>query len=156
MSLLKEQHLAITSVPFQAFENLYDPQTALSHGTAFPQLNLPFYINSQDLTQKEPSVDSYPGKTDSDRQSMKELTEVSFLADDLNLYLDTHPDDEDAFCIYKENIQKRQQLLQTLSESGVPLSCDACLTKEDKKAAPCPWKGVNQTCGIMKKDCSFQ
>jgi len=36
--------LAIASVPIQEMEELYPPEKALSEGTAFPSLNLPFFI----------------------------------------------------------------------------------------------------------------
>lgn len=40
--------LAIATVPMQPWEQPYDPQTALKHGTIFPSLNLPFYITGGD------------------------------------------------------------------------------------------------------------
>ena len=30
-------------VPMQSFKNLYDPESALCHGTIFRELDLPFY-----------------------------------------------------------------------------------------------------------------
>ncbi len=36
--------LAIATIPMQPWEQPYDPQTALKHGTIFPCLNLPFYV----------------------------------------------------------------------------------------------------------------
>ncbi|MEY8356317.1 spore coat associated protein CotJA [Lachnospiraceae bacterium 54-53] len=36
--------VAIATVPMQPWEQPYDPQTALKHGTIFPCLNLPFYV----------------------------------------------------------------------------------------------------------------
>ena len=35
--------LAMMYVPYQKFENLYDADTALSRGTLFKSLDLPFY-----------------------------------------------------------------------------------------------------------------
>lgn len=35
--------LAIATVPIQPWEQPYDPQAALNHGTIFPSLNLPFF-----------------------------------------------------------------------------------------------------------------
>lgn len=37
-------HLAIATVPMQPWEQPYDSQTALNHGTVFPSLDLPFYV----------------------------------------------------------------------------------------------------------------
>jgi len=39
--------LAIASVPIQQMEELYPPETALREGTAFPSLNLPFFITAK-------------------------------------------------------------------------------------------------------------
>ncbi len=35
--------LAMMYVPFQRFENLYEPEKALERGTLFADLDLPFY-----------------------------------------------------------------------------------------------------------------
>ena len=35
--------LAMMYVPYQRFENLYDPEKALEQGTLFAELDLPFY-----------------------------------------------------------------------------------------------------------------
>lgn len=35
--------LGIATVPFQPWEQPYDPEAALRHGTIFPSLDLPFY-----------------------------------------------------------------------------------------------------------------
>lgn len=35
--------LAMMYVPFQRFENLYDPEKALERGTLFAELDMPFY-----------------------------------------------------------------------------------------------------------------
>lgn len=40
--------LAIATVPMQPWEQPYDPQTALKHGTIFPSLNLPFFATGGD------------------------------------------------------------------------------------------------------------
>ncbi len=35
--------LVMAYVPMQSFRNLYDPESALCHGTVFRELDLPFY-----------------------------------------------------------------------------------------------------------------
>lgn len=35
--------LVMAYVPMQSFKNLYDPESALCHGTIFRELDLPFY-----------------------------------------------------------------------------------------------------------------
>lgn len=39
---IDDMPLAMAYVPFQAWNQVYDPATALAHGTIFPELVLPF------------------------------------------------------------------------------------------------------------------
>lgn len=39
--------LAMAAVPKQPWETLYDQETALNQGTAFPSLNMPFYVTEE-------------------------------------------------------------------------------------------------------------
>lgn len=39
--------LAIASVPIQKWETLYSPEEALYKGTAFPSLDLPFFVTEK-------------------------------------------------------------------------------------------------------------
>ena len=45
---LENMPLAMAYVPVQSFEDLYDPDTALSRGTVFPALDLPFCAKEVD------------------------------------------------------------------------------------------------------------
>lgn len=44
--------LAMMYVPFQRFENLYEPEKALSRGTLFADLDLPFYGSKKGAFKK--------------------------------------------------------------------------------------------------------
>ena len=71
--------LAMTRVAWQMWEGTLSPADALRRGTAFSALYMPL-----------------PGKGGARMNHEKDLravSEWSFLADDLKLYLDTHPDD---------------------------------------------------------------
>lgn len=65
---------------------------------------------------------------------MKEIAEISFLLDDLRLYLDTHPLDENALSIYAEYDLKRRTLLKEYAGRFEPLTC-ACVCLENNSGA---------------------
>ncbi len=84
--------LAMAYVPMQqSVEPVYDTAQALSRGTLFPGLDLPFMsmVNTGDLTGTP----------------LGEIMALDFVAHELSLYLDTHGDDDEAFKLYK-NILK--------------------------------------------------
>lgn len=81
--------LALAQTPMQqSSEPAYDKRMALARGTLFPGLDLPF----MNLVNK-PADLSTP---------LCELMAMDFVIRELNLYLDTHPDDREAF----ETLQK--------------------------------------------------
>ncbi|MBS6722326.1 MAG: spore coat protein CotJB [Clostridiales bacterium] len=138
---MQKQQLAMAELPVQEMEELYAPEQALAAGTAFPDLDLPFFAVPEEMMETAPAAEDYQGKTEEQKKMMKELTEVSFMADDLNLYLDTHPEDGEAFAACQEYIRKRQELLSSLAQEQYPLCAELALQPEDRKKAPCPWKG---------------
>ena len=76
--------LGMSYVPSQKnAEDAYDPNMALVRGTLFPGLDLPFMnvVNKGKLTGTP----------------LGELMALDFVIKELNLYLDTHKDDEEAF-----------------------------------------------------------
>lgn len=77
--------LALAYVPMQdSAEPAYEPAEALTHGTLFPGLDLPFMnVVNGDLP-------------DTPRH---ELMAICFVCDELTLYLDTHPEDSEAFAM---------------------------------------------------------
>ncbi|MBQ3405488.1 MAG: spore coat protein CotJB [Oscillospiraceae bacterium] len=82
--------LATAYVPMQ--ENnapMYSSSEALTRGTLFPGLDLPFL-------NKANSTNPYAGTP------LGELMALDFIIKELNLYLDTHPDDKDAFAFMKK------------------------------------------------------
>ena len=83
--------LAVAYVPFQPTGAVkYDKTAALSNGTLFPGLNLPFHLKTEAV-----SVGNAP---------LAELQALCFVITELGLYLDTHPDDTEAFELYKEYV----------------------------------------------------
>jgi spore coat protein JB len=81
--------LAVPYVPFQQKgSKKYNPPDALSNGTLFPGLNLPFHLKAV-----APDVVNGP---------LTELQALDFVVHELGLYLDTHPEDTEAFELYKQ------------------------------------------------------
>lgn len=81
--------LSVPYVPFQQKNStVYDQNEALSVGTLFPGLNLPFYL----------AVDGSPLPA----TPLAELQALQFVVLELGTYLDTHPEDEEAFSLFQQ------------------------------------------------------
>lgn len=90
---------------------------------------------------------------------LKQITEISFTVNDLTLYLDTHPLDENALTAFKQAMEQRKQLLKTYAENFEPLTIDCVCPDTNNKTAfqtkyagqkhftwsdgPLPWEGGN-------------
>ncbi len=87
--------LAMSYVPMQdsAAPN-YEASEALARGTLFPGLDLPF-MNI--VNEKAPDT------------PMAELMAIDFVTDELELYLDTHQDDLEAFELYQSFLALRKE-----------------------------------------------
>ena len=81
------------AVPYVAMQQRnakrYDQTDALSNGTLFPGLNLPFHLKTA-------------GSSLPNTNPMTELQALEFVMLELGLYLDTHPDDMEAFSLFKQ------------------------------------------------------
>ncbi|MDE6107979.1 MAG: spore coat protein CotJB [Oscillospiraceae bacterium] len=81
--------LAVPYVPFQQQNpKRYSQSEALSNGTLFPGLNLPFH-----LKVNAPNVAT---------GHLGELQALEFVLLELGLYLDTHQGDEEAFALFQQ------------------------------------------------------
>ena len=80
------------AVPYVAFQQeqprKYAQTEALSNGTLFPGLNLPFHLKTQGS-----SLPATP---------LTELQALEFVVLELGLYLNTHPDDTEAFNLFQQ------------------------------------------------------
>ena len=84
--------LALAYVPMQQSSTpQYDPKEALARGTLFPGLDLPF----MNMVNTPPEVST----------PLRELMALDFVVDELELYLDTHCDDEEAFESYQKYLE---------------------------------------------------
>lgn len=81
--------LAVPYVPFQQQNpKRYSQSDALSNGTLFPGLNLPFH-----LKVNAPNVAT---------GHLGELQALEFVLLELGLYLDTHQEDDEAFALFQQ------------------------------------------------------
>ena len=138
-------HLAIASVPVQSWGELYDQDAALKTGTIFKDLDLPFFAADQipgALSSLEDSLKS-PEEIRW-RDKMLEVQKVSFMMDDLRLYLDTHPCCEKALAYYREQAEKRKRLMKEYAECYGPLTIDDALASDGNTwkwmEQPFPWE----------------
>ena len=82
--------LAVSYVPMQQRNaKRYDQSDALSNGTLFPGLNLPFHLKTA-------------GSNLPDSDPLTEVQALEFVVLELGLYLDTHPDDTEAFTLFRQ------------------------------------------------------
>lgn len=164
--MAEQEHLAIASVPFQNWGELYEQAKALRIGTIFRNLDKPFFASEQDFGNIPGSCPSQrPGDPDENREDMKnhhsdqqgreclmlQVMEISFMLDDVRLYLDTHPEDKDGLQLLKQVIQKRKQLMKDFAEKNFPLTMDCMADLYEKNPeSDCycwnkgcmPWEGA--------------
>lgn len=87
--------LAAAYIPMQeSTKPQYDAGKALSRGTLFPGLDLPF------MNLVNPELERTP---------MTELMAIDFVVDELELYLDTHWEDREAFELYQTMLAMQKE-----------------------------------------------
>lgn len=76
----------------------------------------------------------------SDREKLlKEIDQVSFMVDDLTLYLDTHPAEKEALECFSEAVKRRKELLMEYAKKFEPLIMDCVYFSWSD--GPLPWEG---------------
>lgn len=58
------------------------------------------------------------------KQMLQQIDEVSFVVNDLNLYLDTHPLDGEALDAFKQAKEQRKKLMESYAQEFEPLTVD--------------------------------
>ena len=66
-------------------------------------------------------------------QLLKQINEVSFVVNDLNLYLDTHPLDPEALDAFSQAMAQRRQLLDTFAKEYEPLTLNCVCPETNNK-----------------------
>ena len=159
---MRQEHLAMMSVPKQKWKPITGPAQALRQGTVFEDLNLPFFVTAdQSEGQNSPlddqlrdSIMANLEKSGQQKQReglMRKMQEISFTVDDLRLYMDTHPQDQEGLRALKGALKKRQELLRDFALAFYPLTMD-CMTSimEQNPESTCygwskgpmPWEGA--------------
>ena len=115
----KGKHLAITTVPVQTWNEVFDEQQAFKNGTIFPELNKPFYVTEEEKTEAAPEPEE-----GTQEGMLKKIQKTSFMLDDLRLYMDTHPEDEEGLKLLTSLLAKRKTLLKDFAENFYPLTFD--------------------------------
>lgn len=64
------------------------------------------------------------------------IDQVSFAVVEMNLYLDTHPEDEDALAFFREKVELRKEALKQYAEQYGPLTID---TANDRMSRSFEW-----------------
>ena len=151
---MKETHLAIASVPCQQWGAVYDDAQALQQGTMFQELYLPFYV-TEGATSDKTTQTPKPGQVDltGEAQMLLQIQQVSFVLDDLTLYLDMHSEDSQALSMYQEKLAVRDQLKKEFAQKFYPLTRDCVAYCQGQAGVhgdhafcwqdgPMPWEGV--------------
>lgn len=148
----KTIHLAIASVPFQQWKEPYEEAKAFSRGTIFPELDKPFFVTEDEFEKKKEGscgcLDENPVTA-----KLRQIQKTGFICDDLRLYLDTHPEDQQALSMFKDVLKRKKILMKEFALSQYPLTveCMADIYEQNPestcycwKEGPIPWEGVCQ------------
>ena len=118
--------LSVPYVPFQQ-ENpqQYSQTDALRNGTLYPCLNLPFH-----LAVEGEAVPSTP---------LTELQALEFVVLELGTYLDTHPNDKEAFALFQQYVAMERSAKQAYEATYGPLTRSASAAGESYQWLHDPW-----------------
>lgn len=120
--------LAAAFIPMQeSVQPQYDANKALSRGTLFPGLDLPF------MNLVNPDLERTP---------MTELMAIDFVVDELELYLDTHKDDREAFDLYQTMLAMQKEAKERMVRMCGPI-CQTDQLGMDRYVwlnGPWPWE----------------
>jgi len=143
--MTEQKHLAFASVPSQSWGKIYEQKDAFKQGTIFPDLDKPFYITAQGDTEDSLQVP----ELGSEEEMLLKIQQISFVLDDLRLYLDMHPEEKEGLSLMKSYSVKRKNLLSNFAEQFYPLTPDCVTAVFDRNTDsvcfwqrnPLPWEG---------------
>lgn len=139
--------LAMATVPAQKWCEPYDWDTAISEGTIFPCLNLPFFKAPEKKDRPKPAGSSLDPAKKERESLMEQINSISFALNDLTLYLDTHPDCPKGAPLFYELTKSRLELLAEYARKYYPLTQSSIVTGNldpahyDWTEGPMPWEG---------------
>lgn len=171
--MMQNNQLAIASVPMQSWGAIYDSQKALLTGTIFEDLDLPFFLAEERVQcnsgaaacickgkapakpmpdENKPDGLSLNGtEREKEEQLLCQIYAVSFVLDDIRLYMDTHPKDKSGLELLKETVKTRKKLLKEFAAQFYPLTMDCMADIYEQNPAsecycwekgPLPWEGA--------------
>ena len=73
------------------------------------------------------------------KELMEHINQTSFAVDDVKLYLDTHPCDEEALAFFREYSQLRNEALREYARQYGPLTIDTAGESCDER-----WQWINE------------
>jgi len=118
--------LAVPYIPFQQNSpQKYSQTEALSTGTLFPGLNLPFHLKVEGST-----LPSTP---------LAELQALEFVLLELSLYLDTHQEDTEAFTMFKQYSAMEKAAKAAYESKFGPLTLVSAANGESFRWLQDPW-----------------
>lgn len=118
--------LSVPYVPFQQTNpQKYSREDALSKGTLFPGLNLPFHLKTEGS-----SLPNTP---------LAELQALEFVVLELGTYLDTHPGDQEAFTLFKQYAAMEQSARESYQKQHGPLTQNAAAAGDEYHWLQDPW-----------------
>lgn len=124
---LDDMPLAIAYVPRQQWDKTYEASVALTRGTLFPALDLPFCAVKTDSTCV------------ADPNLMRTVMETSFAVDDIQLYLNTHPCDRTAFSAFKRYLAARSRAVAAYEAMCGPLTIGGLKNADCYEWIEHPW-----------------
>ena len=117
--------LATAYVPMQkSVMPSYEANEALSRGTLFPGLDLPF----MNIVNKDMKV-----------TPMTEMMAIDFVADELELYLDTHQNDAEAFAMYQTFLALKVEARERYVKACGPVTQEDMLGMKSYVWLDDPW-----------------
>ena len=117
--------LATAYVPMQdSASPSYESMEALSRGTLFPGLDLPFMNFVNDTLEATP---------------LTEMQAIDFVVDELELYLDTHADDKEAFDLYQTMLALQQEARERYVKVCGPIQQTDMLGMKSYTWLSSPW-----------------
>lgn len=120
--------LAFPYIPMQETgSSRFDPDDALRSGTLYPGLDLPFRAQSEAKAVQ--------------RGPLTEVQALDFVVHELGLYLDTHPDDQEAFTLFQQyTAMAKEAQARSVSKNGPLQQTDAAAdSRYTWLDSPWPW-----------------
>lgn len=131
--------LGVAYVPMQqSSKPAYEHNKALTRGTLFPGLDLPFM--------------NIVNQTDYSNTPLGELMALEFVLDELELYLDTHTNDSEAFETYQEVLMLTEEGRRLFAEKFGPISQKEQLGMKRYKWTDDPWPWEYNESGERRGD----